>query len=96
MNTPSKDFEDFSWRKIGLLHLFGIAVAPYLFGLIIFFREGYSKKAKLFTGVYLALFLVVIVGGRNASKATEPAAGTKPAVEQSEAGRPNQPAAAKE
>lgn len=93
MNTPSKDFEDFSWRKIGKLHLFCIAVAPYLFGLPVIFREGYSKKAKLITAVYAVLFVLVMVGGRKSGDGTESPVAAKVTAEQAVASQPNQPAA---
>ena len=93
MGAPAEDFENFSWRKIGLLHVFGIVVAPYIFGLVVLFKEGYSKRAKLLTGIYTAIFLFVIIGGRNSGNDKEQVGSPKAATEQSVAGSNNPPTA---
>lgn len=78
MDASAEGIDNFSWRKIGFWHFVGIAAIPVIFGWPVVLRDGYTKRAKKVTGIWMAVYLVIgMMSHSEKPTATTPAKDTE-------------------
>ncbi|MCW8331862.1 OB-fold putative lipoprotein [Photobacterium sp. SDRW27] len=67
-------------RKVSGLLILGVLLFPLLFGWLVFIRKGYSKRAKIWTGIIMALSALYLMSpaGQEAIYAESEPADTAP------------------